>query len=90
MNILVALALVQLTGPTGQKIYVNPAEVTSVRQPLVSGHFAQGVHCVIVTTSGKFISVMEPCDDARQKLMTVHDSSKGPCVLVCGEAHQRQ
>jgi len=66
-----ALDLIELHGPDGRQIiYVNPQQVTSVRQPkgVDTGHFAPGVHCLIYTTSGKFITVAESCEVVRSML----------------------
>jgi len=85
MNIFVAIALVQFTGASGQRIDINAAEVTSVREPhdFTAGHFAEGTHCLIGMTNGKFIGVMENCDQVRRAL--VGRGASGPCVMVCGE-----
>ena len=66
----VAVALVQLTGPDSQRIDVNPAEVTSVREPrgVDAGHWAKGTRCLVVMASGKFIAVAEDCASVRQRL----------------------
>jgi uncharacterized protein YlzI (FlbEa/FlbD family) len=60
------IVLVELHGPDGQRYYVNPAEITSVREPATKEHFAAGTRCVIVMTSGKFLSTHEGCDEVRQ------------------------
>jgi uncharacterized protein YlzI (FlbEa/FlbD family) len=68
-----AMTLVELHGPgqNGQRIFVNPHEVTSIREPraLAHQHLAPGTHCVLFMVSGNFISVAEPCDDVRNKLV---------------------
>jgi uncharacterized protein YlzI (FlbEa/FlbD family) len=61
-----AIVLVELHGPDGQRYYVNPAEITSIREPIAKEHFAHGTRCVIVMTSGKFISTREGCDEVRK------------------------
>jgi hypothetical protein len=71
--LLVALAsivLVELHGPTGQLIYVNPAEVTTIREPLAASHFAREVRCLIYLTNRNFITVRETCDRVRVKLLS--------------------
>jgi hypothetical protein len=70
INLIIATALVQLTGPGGQIIDVNPAEIVSLREPQQTGyhHFENNVHCVINTVDGKFIAVIETCDIVRQKI----------------------
>jgi hypothetical protein len=81
--IVVAIALVQLTGPDGkQRIDINPAEITSIREP--SGPqqtvMAKGTHCVIVMTSSKFVAVHEDCATVRMRIGGLGHS---PCTLVC-------
>jgi hypothetical protein len=64
-----AVAFIQLTGPDGrQHIDVNPAQVTSVRDPRAAGHFAKGTKCIVFMSNGNFIAVAEDCDAVRQKL----------------------
>jgi len=83
MKIVLAVLFLQFTGPSGHRIDVNADEITSIREAgaFPSGHFAKGTHCLIVTTSGKFIAVMEPCDEVRRTLR----NGGAPCVRVCGE-----
>lgn len=71
---LLAISLVELHGPTGQLIEINPAEVSSLRTPLDSNfttsqrHWAKGAHCIIVMSNGGFIAVAEECATVRDKL----------------------
>jgi len=69
--LLAQIVLVQLHGPAGQEIFVNPKEVTSVRQPqaIAERHFAPGVRCILFMVNGNFIGVTDLCDDVR-KLLT--------------------
>jgi hypothetical protein len=71
--ILANIAFVELHGPDAmQHIYINPNEITSLREPL-SVHierWAKGTHCVLVMTNKNFIAVSETCDEVRQKLQT--------------------
>jgi hypothetical protein len=60
------IALVELHGPDGQRYYVNPAEISSVREPVTREHFAAGTHCIIVTTNGRFLATREGCEEVRQ------------------------
>jgi len=60
--IALALLFVELHGPTGQKMFINVAEVSSLREPIdADKHWVAGVHCVIVMTNGKTIAVGEDC-----------------------------
>jgi hypothetical protein len=63
-----SIALVELHGPAGQIIYVNPREVSSIREPLQTGHFARGVQCLVYLSNRNFITVIEPCETVRLKL----------------------
>jgi hypothetical protein len=54
-------AWITVTGPAGQKITVNTAEIVSVRPPTTAGHFDADVRCVIYTTDGKYVAVTEDC-----------------------------
>jgi hypothetical protein len=87
MKVLVAILLAQLTGPGGQRIDINTADVTSVRDihGEIEGHYAKGTSCIVVMSNGKFIAVREDCDTVRNKLKGGGLSGQQPCVLVCGE-----
>jgi hypothetical protein len=61
MNWIIATVLITLTGPGGQVIEINPAEIVSLREPRGDGHLDKDVHCLIHTTDGKFIAVKETC-----------------------------
>jgi hypothetical protein len=82
-----ALALVQFTGPTGARIDLNAETITSIREPsaMPEGHFARGTHCIIITVSGKATAVHEDCMTVRNRVGPPH----GPCTLVCGETPRR-
>jgi hypothetical protein len=61
-----AALLVALTGPEEQPIEVNPHEVVSIRPQ--RGNLASGIRCLIHTTDGKYISVIEDCMTVSRKL----------------------
>jgi hypothetical protein len=67
----IAATLILLHSPGGGKIWVNPEEVTSLRSAK-SGeegkHFTEEAHCLISLGDGKFVTVVERCDDV-QNLM---------------------
>lgn len=63
-----ALTLVLLTGPGGQIIEINPAEVVSIRSPRSLDHMPRSVHCIVFTTDSKFVGVEETCREADRKL----------------------
>ena len=68
--LILALALVTFSGPDGQRIDVNPADVVTVRQPRgsESDHFDPDIKCLISTVDGKFIAVTTDCATVRQRL----------------------
>jgi hypothetical protein len=57
------VALVELHTPAGTTVDINPAEVSSLRQPLElqSQHWARGTRCVIVMSNSRYIAVTEDC-----------------------------
>ena len=83
------LALVQFTTPNGDRIDINSAEITSLREPHGSTemHWAQGTRCIIVMSNGKFIAVHEDCSSVRKLLGGGGPAAVGhaPCIRVCGE-----
>jgi uncharacterized iron-regulated protein len=58
---IVAIELIQLTGPDHQVIEINPQTIASVRSVRDPEHFARGTHCILFTTDGKNITVVETC-----------------------------
>ena len=57
-----ALALITLHSLGGQEIYVNPAEIVSMRAP-TSDLLHQDVKCTLQTADGRLINVVDPCSD---------------------------
>lgn len=71
---LAAIQLVELHGPDGQTVYINEREISTLRQPTkldMEQHFHKGTHCIVVTTNGKFVAVVETC-------RAIRDMLKGP------------
>lgn len=66
-----AVALVLLHGPGGREILISPGAVTSM-QAAIEGkpnqNLAEAVRCVINTSDGKFVSVIETCGKIRELL----------------------
>jgi hypothetical protein len=62
------IGLVLLHSPTGSAIYVNPDTVTTMRSPPAekNKHFTDEAKCLLNTSDGKFISVIESCDEVRE------------------------
>jgi hypothetical protein len=69
----IALGLVELTGPGGQVIEVNPNEIVSVREPRGADHFGKDVHCLVFTSDGKYIGVVQTCEQVK----AIVDGGKG-------------
>jgi hypothetical protein len=67
---LVALALIILTGPDGQRIEINPAQVvtTRTRRPGDKDHHTDAIKCIIHTADGKTVNVVEACSTVRDRL----------------------
>lgn len=66
--VLIAVHLIQLTGPEHQVIELNPKSIISLRAPRVVEHFATGSHCLIHTTDGRIVVVQEACADIRRMI----------------------
>ena len=70
VNALLALILLEVHGPDGQRIDINTAKITSLRMPSAASreHLHRSVNCVIVMVNGKFIGVIEKCATVRYRL----------------------
>ena len=69
--LLIALDLLEVHGPDGQIALVNVNEIASIRAPTAADlgrHFAKGAKCVLLTTDGKFLAVVETCAEIRKAL----------------------
>jgi hypothetical protein len=70
--LLAAITLVELHGPTGQRIEINAAEISSLREPADISrdhyHWAKGTRCIIVMSNGRYIAVVEDCMTVAEKL----------------------
>jgi len=64
---LIVLHLVKLTGPDGQLVEVNPQEIVSIRSPREGGVHPD-VKCLLHTSDGKFIAVVETCTRVQELL----------------------
>jgi len=62
------IALILLHGPNGHEISVSPRLITSMHAAIPgqpNKQFNDDVNCVINTADGKFVSVVETCDEVR-------------------------
>lgn len=64
----IALRLITLTGPDGQVIQLAPDKIATIRTPRGDDHFHKSINCLIFTTDGKNISVVETCAKVQQLL----------------------
>lgn len=65
----VAYALMVLHRVDGGEVFINPAQVTSLR--LVEGALSArigGGHCLVGLTDRKFVSVLESCAEVKRLL----------------------
>lgn len=65
---LLPIILIQVEGPDTQIIDLNPEKVVVIRAPRAGDHFGPGVKCVISTTDGRFIGVVQKCEVVKQLL----------------------
>jgi len=64
-----AFDLVTFTGLDHEKIEVNPTEVVAIREPRTHRReLPPAAKCALVTTDGKFISVLETCSEVSTRL----------------------
>ena len=66
----IGVTLVELHGPGGQVLIVNPAEVSSLRQPLDihQQHWPRGTHCIVVMANAGSLAVSEDCHTVQHLL----------------------
>lgn len=66
-----ATDLLELHGPDGQTVLINPGQINSLRQPTsvdLRRFFPKSTRCVVLTTDGKFIAVVEVCGAIRDMM----------------------
>ena len=68
-----AIILIHITGPTGNRIDVNPADIVSLRQPQIPGFYDAKVKCVIYTLDASFIGSQETCQQIRAMIIQAED-----------------
>jgi hypothetical protein len=69
---IIAIHLILLHGLHGHVLYVNPDEVVAIRSPTQHSLLKEGYKCAISTTDGKFVSVIEPCDEVHRLIEKFH------------------
>ena len=71
VKLLVALEMLEVHGPDGQKAFVSVTEISSLRAPNsfdLRRHFPAKTKCVVVMGNGKFLAVTESCEEIRDML----------------------
>ena len=71
--LVMAITLIHVTGPNGNRIDVNPADIVSLRKPPVAGFYDIKVKCVIYTLDGQFIGTQETCEQVRELVVEVEE-----------------
>ena len=70
MTILIVLHLIVLHTVDGREIVLNPAQVTSMREAHEANDpdraFTKDVRCMVNLADGKFVTVIEECDEVRR------------------------
>lgn len=62
----VLAAILMLHSVSGSEIDVNPKSIISMREARPNdSYFAEGVRCMINTSDGKFVTVVETCEEIR-------------------------
>ena len=66
----IAVLLIILHTVDGRPIAINPQQITHLGGPKASAgqHFVKGVNCQVNFTDGKFVTVIETCDEIRRLL----------------------
>ena len=71
--LVMALTMIHVTGPTGNRVDINPTDIVSLRQPPTAGFLDPKVKCVIFTLDASFIGAQETCDQVRALIIEVED-----------------
>jgi threonine dehydratase len=72
-----AVALIVLHSPDGHVVLVNPDGVTSMHSAIAgqkNQNISDKVRCLVNTTDGKFVSVIETCDAVRELIRQAEGS----------------
>jgi uncharacterized protein YlzI (FlbEa/FlbD family) len=66
--VLVATVLLVLHLPGGDEVYVNPMEITTMRQRAQGEIFTPQAECMVSLVDGKFVTVVETCHEIRRRI----------------------
>jgi hypothetical protein len=74
--IFLVVIFLELHGPNGQVVEINPDEISSLRVPQAGSehHFAKGTHCLVQMTNGNINAVAETCQAILQTLKENHNA----------------
>jgi hypothetical protein len=77
-QVLLALRLVQFTGPDNQLILLNPEQIIGLKEPRgqPGAHFHASVKCLVFTSDSKYTPVIETCSEVRRKLESFEEEDK--------------
>jgi hypothetical protein len=65
------VVLILLHGPQGADILINPAAITSLRAGVPgkpSEYVTENARCIVSLSDGKFVSVLETCEEVRWRI----------------------
>jgi hypothetical protein len=72
------LYLISVHGPGGQEIEINVREISTIRQirkiDSDDPHFSKEIHCIVIMTNGKFVGVVEDCEEVVRKIMKLDET----------------
>jgi uncharacterized protein YlzI (FlbEa/FlbD family) len=75
--ILLALQLIELTGPDNQAIEVNPKQIITIREPRgKEEHFPHGTRCLLNMADGKIVVVQETCEKVDEELRAIERENR--------------
>ena len=68
--IFLVVVFLELHGPNGQIVEINPGEISSLRVPQAGSehHFAKGTHCLVQMTNSNINAVVETCGAVLQMI----------------------
>ena len=71
MGPLVVVAIIILHTPGDHQVGINPDKIVSMREDEGRANISGHVKCLINTNDGKFIGVVESCEEVRSLMMGV-------------------
>lgn len=71
MGPFVAVVIIILHTPGGYEVGINPDKIVSMREDEGRANISGHVQCLINTNDGKFIGVIESCEEVRSLMGAV-------------------